>query len=79
MGEALDVFRSTSSELNWTFISPAAEIFPGEKQAPYRIGGEQLLVDDQGASRISVSDYAVAMIDELEAGNYPNQRIGVAY
>jgi len=79
MGEALEVFRSTSSELNWTFISPAAEIFPGEKQAPYRIGGEQLLVDDQGASRISVSDYAVAMIDELEAGNYPNQRIGVAY
>lgn len=79
MGEALDVFRTSNGELNWTFICPAAEIFPGEKQAPYRIGGEQLLVDDKGASRISVSDYAVAMIDELEAGKYPSQRIGVAY
>ena len=79
MGEALKVFRTTSSDLNWTFVSPAAEIFPGEKEAPYRVGGEQLLTDEQGASRISVSDYAVAMIDELEAGKYPNQRIGVAY
>lgn len=79
MGEALGVFRTSNGELNWTFISPAAEIFPGEKQAPYRIGGEQLLVDGKGASRISVSDYAVAMIDELEAGKYPSQRIGVAY
>ena len=79
MGEALKVFRTTSSDLNWTFVSPAAEIFPGEKEGPYRVGGEQLLADEQGASRISVSDYAVAMIDELEAGKYPNQRIGVAY
>lgn len=79
LAEALDVFCNTNSTLNWTFIAPAADIFPGEKQAPYRIGGEQLLVDDKGNSRISVSDYAVAMIDELEAGQYPNQRIAVAY
>ncbi|MFZ6044206.1 NAD(P)-dependent oxidoreductase, partial [Vibrio natriegens] len=43
------------------------------------IGGDELLADEQGASRISVSDYAAAMIDELEAGHYPKQRIGVAY
>lgn len=79
MSEALAVFRGTESTVNWTFVSPAAEIFPGEKQGTYRIGGDELLADEQGASRISVSDYAAAMIDELEAGHYPKQRIGVAY
>ncbi|MEJ2763436.1 NAD(P)-dependent oxidoreductase [Photobacterium sp. MCCC 1A19761] len=78
-GEALAVFRQSDSPIAWTFVSPAAEIFPGEQQAPYRVGGEQLLTDADGNSRISVSDYAVAMVDELEAEQYPNQRIGVAY
>lgn len=79
MGEALEVFRKTQSRVNWTFISPAAEIFPGELQGNYRVGGEELVTDEDGNSRISVSDYALAMIDELESGKYPNQRIGVAY
>jgi uncharacterized protein len=76
---ALDVFRNSNSQLNWTFVSPAAEIFPGENKGEYRIGGDQLLVDEAGKSRISVSDYVRAMIDELEAGKYPSQRIAVAY
>ncbi|MBE7214283.1 NAD(P)-dependent oxidoreductase [Shewanella benthica] len=79
MGKALEVFRQSTSPINWTFISPAALIFPGEKQARYRVGGDQLLLDVQGNSKITVSDYALAMIDELETGKYPRQRIGVAY
>ncbi|ENM5733628.1 NAD(P)-dependent oxidoreductase [Vibrio mimicus] len=78
-GEALDVFRASESELNWTFVSPAAEIFPGDKQGQYRVGGDQLLTDSEGNSRISVADYAVALIDELEYAEHPRQRIGVAY
>lgn len=78
-GEALDVFKQTANGVNWTFVSPAAEIFPGETLSKYRTGGEQLLLDEQGNSRISVSDYAKAMIDELESNQHPNQRIGVAY
>ncbi|CAH7070281.1 NAD(P)-bd_dom domain-containing protein [Vibrio chagasii] len=78
-GEALEVFKQSNSEVNWTFISPAAEIFPGEKLSTYRTGGDQLLTDQDGNSKISVSDYAIAMIDELEAGKFPRQRIGVAY
>ncbi|MDN3682798.1 NAD(P)-dependent oxidoreductase [Vibrio tapetis subsp. quintayensis] len=77
--EALDVFKQSDSELNWTFVSPAADIFPGDKLSTYRTGGEQLLTDENGDSKISVSDYAIAMIDELEAGQFPRQRIGVAY
>jgi len=79
MGDALEVFLNTNSKLNWTFISPAAELFPGEKQASYRIGKDQLLVDKQGNSKISGADYAFALLDELEQGLYPKQRIAVAY
>lgn len=78
-GEALEVFRASNSDVNWTFVSPAAEIFPGDKQGQYRVGGDQLLTDSEGNSRISVADYAVALIDELEYAENPRQRIGVAY
>lgn len=78
-GEALETFKASNSSVNWTFVSPAAEIFPGETLGQYRVGGDQLVVDSQGKSRISVTDYAKAIIDELEAGQYPQQRIGVAY
>ncbi|BER97356.1 NAD(P)-dependent oxidoreductase [Vibrio cholerae] len=78
-GEALEVFRASNSDVNWTFVSPAAEIFPGDKQGQYRVGGDQLLTDSEGNSRISVADYAVALIDELEYAEHSRQRIGVAY
>ena len=78
-GEALDVFKHSSSPLNWTFISPAAEIFPGDKLDQYRTGAEQLITDEQGSSRISVADYAVAFVDEIEKAAHINTRMGVAY
>ncbi|MCB2388403.1 NAD(P)-dependent oxidoreductase [Thalassolituus alkanivorans] len=78
-GEALAVFRNSHSAMNWTFISPAAEIFPGERSGNYRTGGDSLVSDAEGNSRISVQDYAVAMIDEAENNAHPKQRIGVAY
>ena len=63
----------------WTFLSPAAEIFPGERTGSFRLGGDTLLTDSEGNSRISVQDYAVAMIDELENPRHTNQRFCVAY
>ncbi len=79
MLKVLSIFRASKSPLNWTFVSPAAEIFPGERTGQYRIGGDQLLTDADGNSRISVQDYAVAMLDIAERGGYTQQRIGVAY
>lgn len=78
-GEALEVFRASSSAVNWTFICPAADIFPGEPLGHYRIGGDTLLTDEQGQCRISVTDYAAAVLDELAEGTHSQQRIGVAY
>ncbi len=66
-------------ELNWVFLSPPALIAPGERTGTYRIGGDQLLTDRNGESRISVEDYAVAMLDEAEKPQHARARISVAY
>src|SRR5262249_3385479 len=65
--------------LDWTLLSPAALIAPGERTGKFRIGGDQLMTDANGDSKISVSDYAVAMIDELERPAHSRQRFSVAY
>lgn len=76
---ALDVFRASASTVNWTYFSPAALLQPGERTGQYRIGGDRLLQDAGGNSRISVADFALAMIDELERNAHPRQRMSVAY
>jgi uncharacterized protein len=66
-------------ELDWTFLSPAAMLEPGERTGNFRLGGDQLMVDAEGQCRISVEDFAVAMIDELEEPHHTRQRFCVAY
>jgi len=65
--------------LDWTYVSPAAEIAPGERTGRYRIGGDQLLTDEHGESHISAEDYAIAFVDELEQDAHPRARMSVAY
>jgi len=77
--EALRVYRSWHTTVNWTYVSPAAIIEPGERTGQYRRGGDQLVTDDKGQSRISMEDYAVAVVDELEKPAATMQRITVAY
>ena len=67
------------TELDWTFVCPAAHLEPGERTGHYRVGGDQLMTDSGGQSRISVPDYAVAFLDEVEAAKHPRERISVAY
>ena len=76
---ALEVFRASNADVDWTYISPAALIEDGERTGKYRIGGDKLLTDDKGVSRISVADYAIALLDRLEKGDALRQRITVAY
>ena len=52
---------------------------PGQRTGKFRLGGDQLLVDAKGESRISVEDYAVAMLDELEQPKHVRQRFTVGY
>lgn len=76
--DALNVLRQ-EKELDWTALSPAAEIFPGERTGKYRTGKDQLLIDANGHSKISSADYAIAMVDELEKPQHKKQRFTVAY
>lgn len=64
--------------LDWTFLSPPAELVPGPRTGRYRLGGDALLVDAEGRSRITLPDYAAAMIDELERPRHPRRRFTVA-
>jgi uncharacterized protein len=77
--DSLTVYREQGKGLDWTFLSPAAEIGPGERTGSYRTTGDKFLADAKGHSRISYEDYAVALVDELEKPQHAGQRFGVAY
>ncbi|MDQ1831138.1 NAD(P)-dependent oxidoreductase [Massilia scottii] len=76
--QALALLRAQAS-LDWTMLSPAAMISAGERTGVFRLGGDALLLDADGNSAISVEDYALAMIDELEQPAHSRQRFTVAY
>jgi len=76
--EALKLLKEEKA-LDWTMLSPAAEIFPGERTGSFRLGGDSLLTDTEGKSRISVADYAIAFVDELERPAHGGRRFSVAY
>lgn len=66
-------------DLDWTFLSPAALFAPGERTGRFRLGTDQLLVDAQGNSHISMEDFAIALVDEIEQPQHTRQRFTVGY
>ena len=69
----------TEQELSWTMLSPSAHLEPGAKRGKYRIGLNDLLVDENGASHIGLGDFADAMLNELEQPQHIRQRFTVGY
>jgi uncharacterized protein len=77
--EALTRIR-TEDTLDWTFLSPAVHLIPGERRGNFRIGGEQVMKDAQGElGTVTVGDLAVAIADEIETPRHVKQRFTVAY
>jgi hypothetical protein len=76
--DALNLLRQ-ERELDWTMLSPSALVERGIRTAKFRLGTDQLLVDAAGESYISLEDYAVAMLDELERPAHSRQRFTVGY
>ena len=76
---ALDEVYRHIEDLDWTYVSPARVTGPGERTGRFRVGGDQLLVNESGESRISIPDFAIAFADELEHGGAFRRRITVAY
>jgi putative NADH-flavin reductase len=77
--DALAVWRGEADGLDWTYVSPAAEIGPGERRGSYRTTGDQFIPDADGRSFITFEDYAVALLDEVETPRHVARRFGVAY
>lgn len=67
-----------ASDIQWTFVSPAAFFDPaGSRTGAYTLGGEQLIVNEAGESYVSYSDYAIAIVDEIVNPKHIKQRFSV--
>lgn len=65
--------------IDWVFFSPAGSLEPGAATGKYRLGKDDLIVDSEGKSHISVGDYAKAMVDELETPAHHRERFTIGY
>jgi len=74
---AWDVLRS--SDIDWTYLAPAAYFEPGERIGKFRLGKDELIANEKQESRISMEDYAIALVNELEKPDHRRQRFSVGY
>lgn len=82
MSDVLEDLRATPASLDWFFVSPPGDFGPwaaGSYTGEFRVGGDVLLVDEQGKSAISGADFGVAVIDEVETPAHRRSRFTVAY
>jgi hypothetical protein len=75
--QALAVLRK--SDINWTYLSPAAYFVPGERTGKFRLGTKELVSDAKGESKISFADYAIALVDEIEKPAHERASFSVGY
>jgi hypothetical protein len=75
--KALELLRASS--IDWTYLSPSAFFEPGQRTGKFRLGQDQLLTAADGKSSISMEDYAIALVDELEQPQHRRQRFTVGY
>jgi len=68
-----------ASDIDWTYFSPAAFFEAGERTGKFRLGKRNLVADEKGNSRISLEDYAIALVDELEKPAHQRQQFTVGY
>lgn len=79
---ALEILTASPESLDWFYVSPPAE-FGAQHGTPsrgtYRLGGDVLVKDADGASTISSADLALAIVDEIEQHAHPRARFTAAY
>lgn len=66
-------------ELDWVFFSPAGTLAPGKRTGRFRLGKDDLIKDAEGNSNISLEDYALAMLDEVEKPSHHRERFTIGY
>ncbi|MFE6054386.1 NAD(P)-dependent oxidoreductase [Kitasatospora sp. NPDC056446] len=78
-GRQLDLYRAAGGDVDWTYLSPAALLEPGVRTGRFRLGRDELLVDADGNSAISMEDLAIALLDEVERPAHRRARFTAAY
>lgn len=81
-GELFLNVLSKENDIDWVYFAPPANLGnmgKGIRTGKYRLGTDTLLADEKGDSFISVEDYAVAMIDELEQEAHHKALFTAAY
>lgn len=76
--DALTELKAAGGD-DWTFVSPAFNLAPGERTGRYRTSLETPVFDAAGESKISVADLAVALVDEAEKPAHKGERFTVGY
>jgi len=72
-------YLRTVSDVDWCYATPPKNFTNGKRTGNFRIGGDQVLTDKWGRSRVSRADFAVALINEAETAEHTRQRFSVAY
>ena len=75
--ESLEFYR-TVDDLDWTYVSPAAEIGERPHIGDYQLGHHLMLYAEDGTSHIGYADYADGVVDCLEEGTHLRERITLA-
>ncbi|MEU7582738.1 NAD(P)H-binding protein [Streptomyces sp. NPDC041068] len=74
-----EAVRTADTDVDWTYLSPAALFEPGARTGKFRMSKDELLVDAEGNSSISMEDFAVALLDEAETPAHHRSRFAVGY
>ena len=76
-------YLTKEHDLDWVFFSPAGafeDADKGQRTGKFRLGKDDLIIDPKtNSSHISVQDYAVAMVDELEKPAHHKERFTIGY
>jgi putative NADH-flavin reductase len=70
---------TAEKSIDWVFFSPAGTLEPGLRTGKFRLGKDDMIVNEKEESKISVQDYAVAMIDEVEKPAHHRERFTIGY
>ncbi|WP_222912721.1 NAD(P)H-binding protein [Natrinema sp. SYSU A 869] len=76
--DAFEIIRGVD-DLQWSYIAPPAQIEPGERMGEYRTSEGQLVASEDGESYISMEDFAIAFVDELENDDAIHTQLAVGY
>lgn len=78
--EALKALQATDTDIDWVYVIPPPKfVADGARTGAYRLWRGQLLNDGSSNAEISYADYAIEIIDEIEAPKHHNECVVLSY